>query len=114
MKEESLRLKKINELIRQQLSEIFARELKLKQGVLATIAKVVVTPDLRYAKVFVSVFPGTEASYVLQTLKKEAYLLQGTLNRTLHMRPLPRVEFLLDETEERAQVVEKIFKDPEF
>lgn len=111
---ESLRLRKVNELIGQQLSELLGREIGWKSGVIVTISKVKTTADLRQAHVFISAFPAGEGQYVMETLRKEAYALQGTLNRRLHMRPLPRVVFELDTTEEQAQSVEDILKDPEF
>lgn len=114
MKEGSLRMKKVNELIRQQLSEIIEREVSWKQGVFVTVAKVKTTSDLRQTHVSISAFPLDERKYILRTLEKEAYALQGILNKCLHMRPLPRIKFELDVTEEHAQVVEDILRSPEF
>ena len=100
------RISKINELLRQHLAEIIERELSLKPGVLLTIAKVDTSRDLRYTRVFVSVFPEQELNYGLETLRKEAYTIQGKLNKLLSMKPLPRVEFFSDTTEVRASEVE--------
>ncbi len=106
----SHRLEKINELIQQQIAEIITRELDLKPGVFVTVAKVDTTRDLRYTRIFLSIFPEREANYVLETLKKEIYNLQGILNKKLAMRPLPRIEFIQDSTESKADEVEKILK----
>lgn len=105
------RLPKINELIRKQISEILARELSLKPGLFLTVSKVDTTPDLRYTRIFVSVFPEKESSYAMQTLKKETFGLQGKLNKYLRLKPLPRIEFILDPTEANADEIEKILKD---
>jgi ribosome-binding factor A len=105
------RIEKVNELIKQQISQTLTRELDLKPGVFVTVSRVDTTADLRYARIFVSIFPEREASYALETLKNELYRLQGVLNKKLSMKPLPRIEFHLDITEVRADAVEKILKD---
>jgi ribosome-binding factor A len=47
----------------------------------------------------------------MKTLKHELYSLQRSLNGQLHMKPLPRIAFELDSTEDEAQKVEDILKD---
>lgn len=106
----SHRIEKVNELIKQQIAEILIRELNLKPGVFVTVAKVDTTRDLRYTRIFLSIFPEKEANYVLETLKKEIYRLQGVLNKKLSMKSLPKIEFYQDITESKADEVEKILK----
>lgn len=106
----SARTIKINELVKQHVNEIILKELSLKSGVFATIAKVDTTPDLRYTRIFVSVFPEHEFDYVQKTLAKELYRIQGSLNKKLHMRPLPKVQFITDLTESKADVIEKLLR----
>lgn len=102
------RIVKLNKLIKEHLGEIFQRELSIKPGVFLTIAKVDTSVDIRYTRVSISVFPYKEADYVMKTLSKEIYQIQGALNKKLKMRPLPRLEFVLDSTEEEADKIEKI------
>ena len=102
------RIQKINALVQQAISEILPRELSLKSGVFLSVAKVDTTPDLRYTRIFISVFPFKESNYAMKTLSKEMFRLQGALNKKLHMKPLPRLKFILDDTEEHADVIEKI------
>jgi ribosome-binding factor A len=109
----SLRIEKVNELLQHTISELLTKEVSLKAGVFVTVARVSASPDLRRARVSISVFPGSEGCYVLETLKKELYSIQGALNRRLHMRPLPRIQFALDTTEEEAQKVEDLLRSNE-
>jgi ribosome-binding factor A len=102
------RIAKINKLIKRHLAEIFARQLDLKPGIFLSVSKVDTTADLRYTQVFISVFPFKEADYAMKTLSKESYSIQGALNKKLNMRPLPRIKFELDPTEEEADKIEKI------
>ncbi|KKQ01342.1 MAG: hypothetical protein US10_C0016G0012 [Candidatus Moranbacteria bacterium GW2011_GWD2_36_198] len=67
----SERIVKLNKLFKEHLGEIFQRELSLKPGVFLTIAKVDTTPDLRYTRVSISVFPFKDTDYAMKTLAKE-------------------------------------------
>lgn len=106
----SERIQKINSLVQQHIGEIISQDLNLKPGVFVTVAKVDTTPDLRYTRVFVSIFPEKDIDYVEKTLKKEMYRIQGSLNKKLHMRPLPKIEFRTDMTESKADEIEKLIE----
>ncbi len=103
-----LRITKVNEQIRKLLGEIMERELSLKPGVIITIPKVDTSKDLRYARMFISVFPESETQYVTQTLKKELSGIQRKLYTKLYMRPMPKLAFEIDTTEQEADKVEKL------
>ncbi|MFA5776960.1 MAG: 30S ribosome-binding factor RbfA [Parcubacteria group bacterium] len=105
------RISKINELIKQQISDIITRELNLKPGVFLTVAKVDTSRDLRYTRIFISIFPEREINYALETLKKETYLIQGKLNKKLFIKIIPKIEFIVDTTESKADEVEKLLND---
>lgn len=107
----SLRLQKVNELIRKLLGEIFEREISLKQGIFITVAKIDTTPDLRYTHVSVSIFPETETGYGIKTLEKERASIQRSIYKKLYMKPVPKISFILDTTERKADEVEKILID---
>lgn len=107
----SQRIEKINKLIKDVTGEIILKNLSFKEGVFVTIAKVDTSRDLRYTRVFVSVFPDKEIDYAAKTLEKERYKIQNQLNKKLHMKPLPKIEFRLDMTESRADEIEKLLKD---
>ncbi len=104
----SERIIKLNKLIQSHLGEIFQRELSLKSGVFVTISKVDTTPDVRYTRVSISVFPYKESAYVLKAIGNEKYAIQGALNKKLAIKPLPRLVFQIDSTEEKADEIEKI------
>lgn len=105
------RIEKINKLIKQHIAEIITREIDFKPGIFLTISKVDTTRDLRYTRISVSIFPEKEDHYAMETLKKEAYYLQGELNKRLSLKIMPRIEFLVDKTELKADEVEKLLMD---
>lgn len=109
----SLRIEKMNELVRDILGELLEREISLKQGVIVTIAKVDTTPDLRYTRISVSVFPEHEEHYAIMTLRHEQSRLQKALHAKLSMKIRPRILIGADHTEQSADVVEKLLREIE-
>jgi ribosome-binding factor A len=73
-----------------------------------TVTEVSLAPDLGHARVFVLPFGGTAddvaaaAPPMLAGLGHAAGFLRGELGRALQLRHAPRLEFVLDETLDRA------------
>lgn len=103
------RQEKVNSLLQKEIA-LYLREQDLEElrGIV-TIVRVDATSDLEYAKVFFSVI-GQEPEEVGQILQKNIYALQGTLNRKLRMRKVPRVSFVYDQSGKYAQRIEKVIK----
>ncbi len=105
------RIDRINELIKETLASIILEEAEVPPGVFLTVVKVDTSKDLRYARVFVSVFPEKKFQRTIELLGKRIYVIQGALNKKLHMKPLPRIEFVADRTEAEADKIEKLLKE---
>src|SRR5690606_28506849 len=108
----SPRLRRINEAIREVLGEAVNAELKDPRVGFVTITEVRTSPDLRFARVFVSVY-GTpeEKEATLEGLRSASGLLRGRIARELRLRRTLTLEFRLDDTAERAERLERLLKD---
>lgn len=100
------RKERVGELIRDELSELFLRELEVS-GALTTITNVEVSGDLKHAKVMVSVLPSERANDVLKILAARRGYFQFLLVRKLSIKPLPEIMFVIDHGPERAAIIEK-------
>jgi ribosome-binding factor A len=107
-----LRLLKVNESIKETLSTVITAEgLKDPRIGFVTVTGVETSPDLRYAKVYVSVLGGkTERDLTMQALAKSRGFLQAKINASLHMKRTPQLEFLYDETLDNALRLERALK----
>lgn len=74
---------------------------------LVTVTGVDVTPDLRRARVFVSVMQD-DATETLVALNEFGSRLRGPIGRALRLRLAPELEFVRDETAARAARVESL------
>lgn len=100
------RLEKLNNLVKEELSKIIVRDLDFPDDTLITITHVILSPDVKYAAVFVSVL-GKSPKEALEILSKNVYNIQHLLTRRLKMRPVPKIHFEVDEEELRREKVEK-------
>ena len=99
------RTERINDLLREEISELVRRDLKDPRiGGLVTITEVGVSPDLRHAKVFVSVLGSDdEKRSTLRALQAASHFLERELRRRLTIRRMPELEFVKDESLEHGQ-----------
>ncbi len=107
----NLRLKKVNELIKQEVGNIIIRELDIDREILITITKAEVSADLRYADVLVSVLPSEKKQSTLRSLNKNVYSLQQKLNKKLTMKPVPKIRFKLDTAGEYVSRIDEVIRE---
>lgn len=106
------RHERVAEEIRHEISAMLAGELKdPRLAGMVTVTEVRVSPDLKQARVFVSVM-GTEAEQA-STLKgltaAEGYV-RHELTERLQMRRGPEVHFVLDRSEQHGQRIEELLR----
>lgn len=106
----SERIKKLNDLLRDEVAKILLIELEKDDSILITVISADISPTLEHATIKISVFPLNKADEVLRKIGKQIYHLQQSLNKRLKMRPIPKIRFKLDRTEEQAEKIEKILK----
>ena len=95
----SNRIGRINEEIQRELSDLL-RNLKdpRVQNTMISITRVETTPDLRYAKVYVSFLEADKANDALKGLKSASGYLRRELGRALQLRYTPELMWALDDS----------------
>ncbi|MHB8792050.1 MAG: 30S ribosome-binding factor RbfA [Thermoleophilia bacterium] len=108
------RMRRVNEAVREVLSEALAGGLKDPRIGFVTVVSVETSSDLRSAKVYVSVL-GDEAEQekTLEGLTHCRGYLQSLLGDQLGMRRTPQLSFVLDESIEQGLRIEKLLKEIE-
>jgi len=107
----SQRIEKINELLRQKLSELILKEIEFPANALITITKAKTSPDLKYAKIFITVLPDNQRGTVLEILRKNSHHLHKILQKQLVTKFTPNLNFLIDEQEIFASEVDKLLDE---
>jgi ribosome-binding factor A len=97
------RTDRIDELLRQEIGSIIAREIADPRVGFATVTSVVTTPDLRHAKVFVSVIgQAADRKATLSALGRAMPFVQHELGKRLRLKRIPQFHLELDDTLERG------------
>jgi ribosome-binding factor A len=103
-----VRLQRIADRIRQELSEMLVREISDPRLELIYVTDVKVDRELAYADVFVSAVEGHERSKeVLTGLESASGFIRRTLAGRVDLRVFPRLRFHWDPTPENADAIEK-------
>ena len=97
------RLERVNQLMKEEISRLVQRELKDPRLGFVTITEVDVTPDLRQAKVYVSVL-GSEDKWVasFKAMESARGFIWSALRKNLDLRVTPQLLFRPDRSMEHA------------
>ena len=98
------RIERVNNLIRQEISELLQRQIKdPRLSSFVAITDVSTSPDLKYAKVFVSGISGKEEKQeILSVLAGASGFFRNELARRLKLRRIPELSFQWDDSIERG------------
>ncbi|MCE2872355.1 MAG: 30S ribosome-binding factor RbfA [Xanthomonadales bacterium] len=94
------------------LAELISREVRDPRVGMVTLTAVQVAPDLSVARVLFVPFGGRqETAEVQEGLARAAGYLRGEVGRRLSLRHAPRLEFVFDESIERADRLTRLIDD---
>ena len=94
------RIEQVNKLIRREISELLQRQVKdPRLGSFVAVTEVSTSPDLRYAKIFVSCIANEEEKQdTLSALAAAAGFFRNELARRLKLRRIPKLSFEWDDS----------------
>jgi len=105
------RMRRVNEALREVLSARIAEGLKDPRIGFVTVTAVETSPDLRHARVFVSVLGNEqERQESLAGLQRAHGVLQAEIARVTHMKRTPELKFVYDETVEKGMRINEILE----
>lgn len=94
------------------LSNIIAYEVKDPSvDGLISVTDVKITPDQKYAKVFISVFGKQNKQKVLDALTKASGFMKSELGRRVRMRNVPALQFALDDSIAYGNHMDRVIQD---
>jgi ribosome-binding factor A len=107
-----LRVSRIGEQMKKELSQIVQREIKDPRIGFVTITGVEVTADLQQAKVYISVMGNDEQkSASIKALEKAKGFVRSELGKRIQLRHTPDLIFKVDESIEYGNKIESLLKD---
>ena len=110
---ENTRQERIAKQIQRDVAEIFQRDIAdTLRGTLVTVTAVRVSPDLGYAKIYVSVFPFDRAQATLTVIEQQNRTIRGALGRRMRndVKSIPELQFFVDDSLEYIENIDLLLK----
>lgn len=104
----SRRRDQLSALFQERLGFIIQQSDCIPENVFVTVTRAFVPEDLDRAKIWITILPRDFESSVRRDLQKQAQMFRHLLQKQLRLRKIPKLFFVLDETETRAARIEEI------
>lgn len=107
-----IRASRVGEQIRQEFSQILQQEMKDPRIGFVTVTKVEMSRDLQVAKVYLSIFGSADEKEVSLTgIEKAKGFIRTELGRRIQLRHVPELQFVIDESLEYSEQINKLLRD---
>ncbi|OFI07730.1 ribosome-binding factor A [Clostridium acetireducens DSM 10703] len=103
---------RINEEVKREISSIIQNDIKdPRLTAMVSVTKVEVTRDLRYAKVFISLFGKEEdKESSLEALKSSSGFIRREIGQRINLRYTPEIILKIDDTIEQGMHIDNILQ----
>ena len=108
----SNRIGRINEEIQRELSTLIRSVKDPRVTGMISVTAVDTTPDLKYAKIYISVLDKSDCTQVLKGLKSASGWLRRELGRALQLRSTPELTFVRDDSIDQGAHILDLLRDP--
>ena len=106
------RLGRVNEELKKEISQVINYELKNPDVTgMISVTKVKVTPDLKYAKVYVSIMGSKNLKDTMKGLKNASGYIRTELAKRINLRNTPEIIFEIDDSIEYGAKIDNILKE---
>ena len=108
----SNRIGRINEEIQRELSNLIRSVKDPRVTGMISVTAVDTTPDLKFAKIYISVLDKSDCTQVLKGLKSASGWLRRELGHALNLRYTPELTFVRDDSIDQGAHILDLLRDP--
>lgn len=108
------RTDRLNPEFQREIYDIITRRLKNPLVTeMFSVLRVDCTKDLSHAKVYISVYSASEEkkNATFKAIKSDAKKIRHELSRSMHIRTVPELNFVLDDSMEYSAKMDKLFSE---
>ena len=111
----SNRIGRINEEIQREMSSLIrtVKDPRVADAGMVSVTAVETTPDLKYAKIYISVLDKSASTQTLKGLKSASGYLRRELGQRLNLRNTPELTFVRDDSIDKGAHILDLLRDPE-
>ena len=106
------RQNKISRLLQKELSVIFQQQTRMMHGVMVSVTRVRISPDLSICTAYLSIFPSDKSDEMLKNVTANEKTIRYELGtRVRHqLRIIPELKFFIDDSLDYLQKIDSLLK----
>ena len=107
------RQNKIARLLQKELSVIFQQQTRAMHGVMVSVTRTKISPDLSICTAYLSVFPSEKGEEILKNIKANEKTIRYDLGQRVRyqLRIIPELRFFIDDSLDYIERIDKLLKN---
>ncbi len=106
------RQNRISRLLQKELASIFQTQTRMMHGVLVSVTRVKVSPDLSICTAYLSIFPSEKGDELLKNINANEKTIRYELGQRVHnqLRIIPELRFFIDDSLDYIERIDELLK----
>ena len=106
------RQNRIARLLQKELAEIFQSQTRMMRGVMVSVTRVRISPDLSICTAYLSVFPSEKAEEILENINKNNKTIRYELGTRVRnqLRIIPELRFFVDDSLDYIEHIDELLR----
>ncbi len=106
------RQNRIARLLQKELAEIFQSQTRRTHGILISVTRVRISPDLSICTAYLSIFPSEKGEELIQNIRKNEKSIRYELGRRVRnqLRIIPELRFFIDDSLDYIEHIDELLK----
>ena len=106
------RQNRISRLLQKELASIFQTQTRMMHGVLVSVTRVKVSPDLSICTAYLSIFPSEKGDELLKNINANEKTIRYELGQRVHnqLRIIPELRFFIDDALDYIERIDELLK----
>ena len=106
------RQNKIARLLQKELAEIFQSQTRMMRGVMVSVTRVKVSPDLSICTAHLSIFPSNKGEELLRNINANEKSVRYELGKRIRnqVRIIPELRFFIDDSRDYIERIDELLK----
>ena len=106
------RQNRISRILQKELASIFQTQTRMMHGVLVSVTRVKVSPDLSICTAYLSIFPSEKGDELLKNINANEKTIRYELGQRVHnqLRIIPELRFFIDDSLDYLERIDELLK----
>ena len=106
------RQNRIARMLQKELAEIFQSQTRMMHGVMVSVTRTKISPDLGICTAYLSIFPSEKAEELLENIHKNEKAIRYELGKRIRhqVRIIPELRFFIDDSLDYIEHIDELLK----